>query len=88
MKRLIGLTSAFALMAAVAFGQDVSYNFDQQADFTRYKTYKWVEVKGSERIDQLLAQQIRGAFDKKLALKGLTKATVTPRTCSSRTRSP
>jgi hypothetical protein len=75
MKKLIGLTSAFALMAAVAFGQDVSYNFDQQADFTKYKTYKWVEVKGSEQVDELLVQQIRGAFDKNLALKGLTKAT-------------
>ena len=53
MRRLIGLTSAFVLMAAVAFGQDVSYNFDQQADFTKYKTYKWVEVKGGEQMDEL-----------------------------------
>jgi predicted heme/steroid binding protein len=73
MKRLIGLTSAFVFVAAVAFGQDVSYNFDQQADFTKYRTYKWVEVKGGEQLDQLLMQQIRDAFDKNLALKRLAK---------------
>ena len=73
MKKMIGLTSAFALVAAVAFGQDVSYNFDQQADFGKYKTYKWVEVKDAEKIDELTMQQIRTAFDKNLATKGLTK---------------
>jgi hypothetical protein len=76
MRKLIGLTSAFMLVAAVAFGQDVSYNYDQQADFTKYKTYKWVEVQGGEdQLDPLAKQQIRDAIDKHLALKGLTKAT-------------
>ena len=75
MRRLIGMTSALMLVGAVAFGQDVGYNFDQKADFTRYKTYKWVEVKGGEQLDQLVMQQIRDAFDKNLAIKGLTKAT-------------
>lgn len=75
MRKLAGLTSAFVLVAAVALGQDVSYNYDQQADFGKYKSYKWVEVKGGEQVDQLLMQQIRDAFDKNLATKGLTKAT-------------
>ncbi len=73
MKRILGFTTALMLVAAVAYGQDVSYNFDQQADFTKYKTYKWVEVKGAEQVDQLTAQQIVAAFEKQLALKGLTK---------------
>jgi hypothetical protein len=75
MKKILGLTTALMLLATVAYGQDVSYNFDQQADFTKYKTYKWVEVKGAEQVDQLTAQQITAAFEKQLALKGLTKAT-------------
>ena len=37
MKRIFGLTTALMLVAAVAYGQDVSYNFDQQADFSRYQ---------------------------------------------------
>ena len=73
MKRIVGFTTALMLVAAVAYGQDVSYNFDQQADFTKYKTYKWVQVKDAEQVDQLTAQQITAAFEKQLAAKGLTK---------------
>jgi hypothetical protein len=73
MTRIFGLTASLMLVAAVAYGQDVSYNFDQQADFSKYKTYKWVQVKDSEQIDSLMAQQITAAFDRQLALKGLTK---------------
>jgi Domain of unknown function (DUF4136) len=75
MKKILGLTTALMLLATVAYGQDVSYNFDQQADFSKYKTYKWVQVKDAEQVDQLTAQQITAAFEKQLALKGLTKAT-------------
>ena len=35
MKRIAGFTTALTLVAAVSYGQDVSYNFDQQADFTK-----------------------------------------------------
>jgi Domain of unknown function (DUF4136) len=73
MKKLLGLVSAFVLIGAVAFAQDVSYNFDKQADFSKYKTYKWVPVQGGEQLDQLISQQITEAFDRQLATKGLTK---------------
>jgi hypothetical protein len=73
MKRIVGFTTALMLVAAVAYGQDVSYNFDQQADFAKYKTYKWVQVKDAEQIDPLTAQQITAALEKNLALKGLTR---------------
>ena len=74
MTRIAGFTAALTLVAAVAYGQDVSYNYDQQADFTKYRTYQWVQVKDGEQIDPLTAQQITAAFEKQLALKGLTKA--------------
>jgi hypothetical protein len=73
MKGLFGFVSAFVLMGTVTFAQDVSYNFDQQADFSKYKTYKWVQVKGGEQLDQLVSQQITEALDRQLATKGLTK---------------
>jgi hypothetical protein len=76
MKRLLGLAPALALVSTVAFAQDVSYNYDQQADFTKYQTYKWVQVKGAEQqVDELVAKQIMDAIDRQLATKGLTKAT-------------
>ena len=75
MKRIAGLTTALTLVAAVSYAQDVSYNFDQQADFTKYKTYTWVQLKDAEQINPLTAQQLTAAIEKQLALKGLTKAT-------------
>ena len=73
MKRLLTLASAFLLIASFASAQDVTYNFDQQADFTKYKTYKWVEATESETIDPLVAKQITDSIEKQLATKGLTK---------------
>ena len=51
---------------------DVRYNYDKSADFTKYKTYKWVEIKTSDK-DELVDNQIRAAIEAELATKGLTK---------------
>ena len=61
------------LVAAFANAQDVQYNFDQQADFSHFKTYKWIDVSGSLQIDDLLAKDIQQAFDAALANRGLTR---------------
>ena len=73
MKRLLGLASALILVASVAPAQDVGYNFDQQADFSKYKTYKWVAVQGAEQPNELVARQITDSIDRQLATKGLTR---------------
>src|SRR5512134_3865903 len=73
MKRVLGLVAAFVLVASFASAQDVGYNFDQQADFSKYKTYKWVAVKGGEQPNELVARQITDAIDRQLATKGLTR---------------
>jgi len=75
MKRVSSLAAAMLLIGSFAAAQDVSYNFDQQTDFTKYKTYKWVEVKGGEPLDAITTKQITDAIEKQLAAKGLTKAT-------------
>jgi hypothetical protein len=56
-----------------AFAQDVSYNFDKQADFTKYKTYRWEKHPQSIDLDQLVMTQLATGFDAALAKKGLTK---------------
>jgi hypothetical protein len=60
------------LVASAAVAQDVRYDFDKDKDFSKYKTYKWVEIK-ADQIDQLTAKQITDAIDSELAKKGLTK---------------
>ena len=61
-------------IATTAFGQDVRYNFDKETDFSKFKTYKWVVIKGATPVDDLIDKQIKTAIDDQLATKGLTKA--------------
>lgn len=60
-----------SVTAAVA--QDVRYNFAQGEDFSKYKTYKWIDVKGSDHANDLTEKQIKQAIDTELATKGLQK---------------
>lgn len=72
MKRILCFVPALLLLAGMAAAQDVRTNYDKTADFSKYKTYKWVEIKGSDR-DPLIDTQIRAAIETELATKGLTK---------------
>jgi hypothetical protein len=74
MKKLAFITVAFLLWgASAAVAQDVRYDFDKDKDFSRYKTYKWVPIKGADQPDELTARSIMSAIDAELATKGLTK---------------
>ena len=72
-KLLVLLTALVLLMAGSAIGQDVRYNFDSTADFSRFKTYKWIDLKSEAPIEKLTDAQIKAALDAVLARKGLTK---------------
>jgi hypothetical protein len=74
LRQVLGLALGLVLAGAVsASAQDVRYNFDKQANFANFKTYKWVTIKGAEKPNDLIDSQIRAAVDKELATKGLTK---------------
>jgi hypothetical protein len=78
MRRVLFLSIVALLSAITAFGQDVRYNFDKNTDFSRFKTYKWVEIKDASKVNDLVAKQIVGAMDAELATKGLTKVDSDP----------
>lgn len=61
------------LLAAVGFAQDVRYNFASGTDFSKYKTYRWVQIKDAQQLNQLAEQQLKSAVDAELTAKGLTK---------------
>jgi hypothetical protein len=67
---LIGL---LVLLVGNVFGQDVRYNFDEKADFSKFKTYRWVAIKDAQKVDDLTDKQIKETVDAELAKKGLTK---------------
>ena len=71
---VLALAVAVLLASAVtAFAQDVRYNFDKQADFSQFKTYKWVSLKGAQVPNDLVDMQIKAAVDAELATKGLKR---------------
>lgn len=74
MKHVLFL-SVGILVTISAFAQDVRYNFDKNADFSKFKTYKWVTLKDASKVNDLVDKQIVDAVDAELATKGLTKVT-------------
>lgn len=74
MRRVSILTLLLLIVGVSAVvAQDVTYNFDQDADFSKFKTYKWVSIKNAQQVDDITARQITAAIDAELATKGLTK---------------
>jgi hypothetical protein len=74
MKKSGFLMIAFLLLGVgSAVAQDVRYDFDKDKDFSKYKTYKWVAIKGAEMPDELTQKALTSAIDAQLAAKGLTK---------------
>src|SRR4051794_29943089 len=61
------------LVATCCMAQDVRYNFAAGQDFSKYHVYKWVQLAGSEKINQLAEQQLQAAVDSEMMKKGLTK---------------
>jgi Domain of unknown function (DUF4136) len=59
--------------AGSALAQDIRYNFDKEANFSTFKTYKWVVIKGAQQLSDLADRQVKAAVDAELAKKGLTK---------------
>jgi hypothetical protein len=74
MKKAVMLGLALALaVSSSAYAQDVRYNFDKNSDFAKFKTFKWVTIKGGKHVNDLVDQQIRSAIESELALKGLVR---------------
>ena len=74
MKRIALLLPLVLVFAAgPAAAQDVSYNFDQDTDFSKFKSYKWVDIKSVQQVDYATTRQITFVIDAELAKKGLLK---------------
>src|SRR4026209_2740972 len=64
--------TGLALAGSRAEAQDVTYDYDKRADFTRLKTY--ARGRNTGISDELNQQRIVAAVDAQLALKGLKPA--------------
>jgi hypothetical protein len=74
MKRIaLLLPLVLGLAAGHAAAQDVTYNFDRNTDFSKFKSYKWVDIKSVQQVDYATTRQITIVIDAELAKKGLLK---------------
>jgi hypothetical protein len=71
--KLVQTILPLSLLAICGYAQDVRYNFDSSADFGKYRTYRWVQIKDAQKVNSLVDQQLKSAIDAELARKGLSK---------------
>jgi len=71
--RLVLLMGALLAGAGSVAAQSVSTNYDTKADFSKYKTYHWVDIQGATYPNQLTDIMIRNAIDSTLKLHGLVR---------------
>jgi len=74
MKPLLASLVLLLVATGTAAAQDVRFNFDKQANFSAFKTYKWVTIKGANQLSDLADKQVKASVDAELAKKGLTKS--------------
>ncbi len=79
------MKNSFLLLAALFFttvgsavSQYVSFNFDKNTDFLKFKTYRWVPSGESAPTGEPMDKQIKDAVDSEFAKKGLTKTDADP----------
>jgi hypothetical protein len=73
MKKLFLLIGVVAAMLSCSTLK-VGYDYDKQADFTKYKTYAFSEEALNLPIDQLNRDRVLKAVEIELAAKGFTKS--------------
>ena len=61
-----------------ASAQDIKYNYMQGTDFSKYKTYKWVQAPNTQYPNSILDEQIKRAIETQLSAKGLSKTEDNP----------
>ncbi len=66
------LVSLLVIVSLAVFGcssVEINYDFDQQADFTRYKTFLWITP--DTQMSSLIGQRVSKAVMAQLESKGL-----------------
>jgi hypothetical protein len=69
----IGIGFALTLVGTTLAAQDVKTNSMPGVDFSKFHTYKWVDISGGAHPNQIVDQEIKQSVDSQLAAKGLTK---------------
>jgi hypothetical protein len=73
--RIVSLAFLMIFMCGATVAQQVVYNFMPGTNFSKYHTYKWVEIPSNIHPNQIVDQEIRQAVNNVLATKGFVLST-------------
>ena len=65
------LSLAFNCAPTKTINHQVKFDYDVSVDFSKYKTYEWVTLPGTSRIDKFDQVRIRDVVNNELKAKGL-----------------
>jgi len=74
----VSVVGLLVICCTIVSAQDIKFNFLRGTDFSKYKTYKWVQVPNVQYPNSIIDDQIKRAIDAQLSLKGLTKTEDNP----------
>lgn len=69
------LLALLSMTAGSVAAQQVTYNFMPGTDFSKYHTYKWVDIPSNVHPNPIVSQEMKDAVNNVLASKGFTLAT-------------
>jgi Domain of unknown function (DUF4136) len=72
--RFVSVALLLILTRGTATAQQVAYNYMPGTNFSKYHTYKWVDIPSNVHPNQIVAQEIHDAVNNVLATKGFTLA--------------
>lgn len=78
MKRALGLLFVVALVATPAMAQKVYIDYSHEFDFSKVKTFEYVDTKESNSKDELMDSRIASMIKQKLEAGGLTEVSENP----------
>ncbi len=78
MKKVLGVLFVAVLIATPAMAQKVTIDYAHDFDFTKVKTFQYVETKDSDAKSQLMADRIASMLKKELTEGGATEVTENP----------
>ena len=70
--RFASFTILLCITSAVAFGQQVSVNYNRSLSFAQYHTYAWGSNNANQIQNSILAQNAQADINMAMQAKGLT----------------
>src|SRR3974390_3069430 len=71
----IAAAASLMFWGQVVLAQQVTYNYMPGTDFTKYHTFKWVDIPSNVHPNQIVSQEISQAVNNVLSAKGFTLTT-------------